>query len=64
MEEKVEVYVINEGGKNPNSVSLQEKVVESIENSTKTVIANVENDEPTTVGDDVHFEIPSAEGDL
>lgn len=42
-------------------MSSEEKVFRVVENSAKIVVPSVENDESSTVENDIQFEIPSAE---
>lgn len=43
------------------SRTLEDQVASSVENNAKTVVANEENTECTTVGEGIQFEIPSVE---
>lgn len=53
MEGKAAICVIREGGKKPNSMRSDEKATQGVQINAKVVISNVENDEPTTVYNDV-----------
>lgn len=53
--------VINEGRKRPNLMSSIERVAQGIENSAKIIIAIKKNDQSTSLGNEVGFELPPAE---
>lgn len=50
--------IIKRGGKRPNLMSSKEEASQGVENSAKSVIANVQIDESTIVDDEIQFEIP------
>lgn len=58
-EKKIAVCAINGGGKKPNAVSLEEQVVQIVQNSTKIETAKVKNVVSSTVDNFVSFEIPT-----
>lgn len=61
MKREVAISIGDDGGKRLSLMRSKEQVGQGIENSKRTEIANVENDESITVVNDVQFEIPLAE---
>lgn len=53
--------LINKGGKRQNSIRSEEQVAQVVKNSAKLVTTNEENDESSTVDNDIQFKIPPAE---
>lgn len=55
------MYVFNEESKRPSHMSSQKQDRQGVEFGGEMVIANVENDESTTVHKNIQFEIPPVE---
>lgn len=64
MGDKFAMDIINMGSKRPSAMGTEDQVAQSVKVLQKIVNANVGNDESTSLGNDVQFEIQPAGGIL